>query len=88
MTDIGEAVLAISAAIEQQSAATGEISKSAHTAAQETATVSETISQVSGAITTTDVAAGEVVERARTLGKQASDLNQSLQQFLSQLLAA
>lgn len=88
VTDIGQAVIAISAAIEEQTAATGEIAKSANSAASETATVSETIAKVSDAIISTDAAAGTVVERARTLGREAADLNRSLRQFLDRLLAA
>ncbi|WP_072394995.1 methyl-accepting chemotaxis protein [Hyphomicrobium sp. CS1GBMeth3] len=88
VTDISDAVVAISSAMEQQTAATGEIAKSAQSAAGETATVSENIEEVSHAITTTDKAAGIVVERARSLGHEASELNQSLQQFIGRLLAA
>ncbi len=88
VTDISQAVVAISSAIEQQTAATGEIAKSAQSAAGETLTVSENIEEVSQAITTTDKAAGIVVERARSLGHEATELNKSLHQFIDRLLAA
>lgn len=88
VSDISHAVVAISSAIEEQTAATGEIAKSALSAAGETATVSENIDEVSQAITTTDKAAGDVVQRARILGNEASELNHSLHQFIKRLLAA
>jgi methyl-accepting chemotaxis protein len=88
VTDISHAVVAISAAIEEQTAATGEIAKSAQSAAGETATVSENIEEVSQAINTTDKAAIVVVERARSLGHEASELDRSLRDFLDRLLAA
>ncbi len=88
VTDISHAVVAISSAIEEQTAATGEIAKSAQSAAGETATVSENIEEVSQAITTTDKAASVVVERARSLGQEASELDRSLRHFLERLLAA
>jgi methyl-accepting chemotaxis protein len=88
VTDISHAVVAISAAIEEQTTATGEIAKSAQSAADETASVSENIGEVSQAITTTDKAANVVVERARSLGQEASELDRSLRHFLDRLLAA
>jgi methyl-accepting chemotaxis protein len=88
VTDISHAVVAISSAIEEQTAATGEIAKSAQSAAGETATVSENIEEVSQAINTTDKAAIVVVERARSLGHEASELDRSLRHFLERLLAA
>jgi methyl-accepting chemotaxis protein len=88
VTDISHAVVAISSAIEEQTAATGEIAKSAQSAAGETATVTENIEEVSQAIHTTDKAANDVVARARSLGQEASELDRSLRHFLERLLAA
>ncbi|MFA5948968.1 MAG: methyl-accepting chemotaxis protein [Hyphomicrobium sp.] len=88
VADIGHAVISISAAIEEQTAATAEIAKSAMSAAGETSTVTGTINEVSIAIGSTDKAAYDVVGRARALGKEATDLSSSLRQFLDRLLAA
>ncbi len=80
--------MSINSAIEQQTAATQEIAKSALSAADETSTVASSIAEVRNAISTTDQAANRVVAQARTLGTQSTELSSELQKFISRLLAA
>jgi methyl-accepting chemotaxis protein len=86
--DLGHAVSSVATAVEEQTAATSEIARSAQNAARGTEVVSFNIADVSNAVITTDDAAGTVVERARSLGNQATELSEGLRRFLDQLLAA
>ncbi|HYH38105.1 MAG TPA: HAMP domain-containing methyl-accepting chemotaxis protein [Azospirillum sp.] len=89
---VGETVVAIDQIIgtiaqsmEQQAAATQEISRNVHEAAVGTADVSSTIGDVSASAGETGAAAGEVLRAAELLDGQASTLSGEVRQFIGRL---
>ena len=79
---------AIAAAVEQQGAATQEITRNMQKVAQATEHVSSNISGVSRAVGATGSAASEVLTTAHTLGEQADSLRSNVSAFLGKLKAA
>ncbi|SIT10815.1 methyl-accepting chemotaxis sensory transducer with TarH sensor [Insolitispirillum peregrinum] len=79
---INEIAAAISAAVEEQGAATREIARNTHQAAQGTNSVSGTITEVSSAARETGDAASMVLQRATGLSDQADQLQQAVHDFL------
>jgi len=85
MADIS---IAIAAAIEEQTAATGEIARSVTEAARGTEDVSSNIAGVHEASATTGAAAGQILGAANGLSEQAEALNAHVGRFISGVKAA
>ncbi|QCG97339.1 HAMP domain-containing protein [Azospirillum sp. TSA2s] len=84
---IDEIVGSIAGAMEQQAAATEEITRNVQEAAAGTAEVSQTIATVSTSAGETGTAAGEVLRAAELLDGQASTLNREVTHFIGRLRA-
>jgi methyl-accepting chemotaxis protein len=85
---INEIASAISVAVEQQGAATGEISQSVQQAAQGTQQVDENIARVSQGAGQTGDAAGQVLVAAQDLSQQSASLKDEVEKFLGKVRAA
>ncbi len=79
---INEITVAIAAAIEEQGAATGEISRNVQQAADGTREVSSNIADVSAAANQTDTAAGQVLSLATSLSSESDRLRQEVATFI------
>ncbi|HEV7367849.1 methyl-accepting chemotaxis protein [Arenibaculum sp.] len=86
--DIDQAAAGMASAVEQQSAATLEISRNAQQAAQGTEEVTGSITGVQGAAEQTGQAAVSVRDAAGGLARQARDLEQAVATFLAEVRAA
>ena len=78
----------LASAIEEQSAATGEISNNSQQAAAGTQEVSNNIAAVNQAATETGTVASQVVLSAGDLSKQAEKLRCEVEKFLIEVRAA
>jgi methyl-accepting chemotaxis protein len=78
----------ISVSVEQQGAATSEIARNVHEAAQGTQAVTDTINGVSEAASSTGSAAEQVLASAGTLAENSNRLRQEVGDFLSLVRAA
>jgi methyl-accepting chemotaxis protein len=85
---VSETATAIASAVEQQGAATQEISRNVQQAAQGTGEVSSTIVAVSGAARQTGAAANEVLSSAGELYRNGVMLRQRVDDFLREVRAA
>ncbi len=85
---INEISTSIAAAIEEQSAATNEISRNVQQAAIGTREVSSNIAQVTEAAGTTGAAAHQVLGAAGGLASQAENLRRDVESFLAAIRAA
>ena len=88
ISSIDEITTTISAAVEEQNAATGEISFSVQQAAAGTMEVSRTIEGVREAADETGNAANQVLEAADSMAREANTLRGEIEKFLSGLRAA
>ncbi|MDR3516509.1 MAG: HAMP domain-containing methyl-accepting chemotaxis protein [Azospirillaceae bacterium] len=87
ITQIAETQSAIAAAVEQQHAATAEISRNAVEASRSTAGINETIRVVSNAARTTGTAAEQVRDVARDVARQSESLRGEVGNFLADVRA-
>lgn len=78
----------IAAAVEEQGAATIEISRNVHNAAKGTSEVSHGITEVTRSAGETDSAAGNVDQAARELAKHSHDLQSEVFDFISKVKVA
>ncbi|WP_375548867.1 globin-coupled sensor protein [Oceanicaulis alexandrii] len=78
----------ISAAVEEQNAATAEISRNTEQTAQSAGSVSQTIVGVLSSVQSTASSAQGLVESSDDLGRQADKLREDVAQFLKRLRAA
>jgi methyl-accepting chemotaxis protein len=85
---INEIASTISAAVEQQGSATGEISRNVQEAAKGTQQVDDNITQVSKGADETGAAAGEVLSAAQQMTQQSTSLKDEVEKFLNQVRAA
>jgi methyl-accepting chemotaxis protein len=85
---ISEISTTIAAAIEEQGAATGEITRSTQETAHGTEAVSRNIAGVSEAASKTGAAAAEVLAASGGLGEQAETLRAEVDHFLATIRAA
>jgi methyl-accepting chemotaxis protein len=88
VVEMDEIATAISAAVEEQGAATREISRNVEEAAAGTRDVTSNISNVSRAANDTGESSGEVLHASRELSKNADNLNAQVQQFLTDIRTA
>jgi methyl-accepting chemotaxis protein len=82
---INEYSAAISAAIEEQSAVTGEIASNMGSAALKTQTISTNIEEVTGSASEASFSASQVLDAARALSTEAETLRREVDQFLSEV---
>ena len=85
---INDIAASISAAVEEQGAATGEISANVQQAAQGTQNVDDSIAEVSRGANETGSAAGEVLTASQALSTQSAALRGEVERFLEQVRAA
>jgi methyl-accepting chemotaxis protein len=85
MTEIEKVTTAIASAVEEQGAATQEISRNANLAAQGTKTLADNISTVNGAIGETTRSAGAVLDASLSLSDEANRLTEEVQNFFAAL---
>lgn len=85
---VSEISTAIASAVEEQGAATQEISRNVQQAAQGTQEVSSNIGGVTQAAQQTGAAAGEVLSAAQELGKNGEVLRSQVDEFLRTVRAA
>jgi methyl-accepting chemotaxis protein len=88
ITEISEISASISSAVEQQSAATSEISRNIQLAATRTQAVSESIGTVTEAAAETGSAADRVLSSTRSLASEASGLRRIVGGFLENVRKA
>ena len=88
ISKINEIATSISAAVEEQGAATGEISRSVQQAAEGSQEVSQNISSVRDAAESTGKTALQVQEVSNEMAKEVSDLDREVENFLSQIRAS
>jgi len=79
---------AIAAAVEQQNAATAEISRNTSITADETQAITEAIAEVTGSVGTTDQSAREVDRSSAAMRDKSETMRKELQSFLSRIRAA
>ncbi|WP_373086275.1 methyl-accepting chemotaxis protein [Sneathiella sp.] len=82
---INDVAASISAAVEQQGAATGEISRSIQQAAQGSLEVSQNIISLRDAASSTGKTALDVCEVSTEMVKEVSNLDKEVERFLSQI---
>ncbi|MBI4968055.1 MAG: HAMP domain-containing protein [Rhodospirillales bacterium] len=88
ISQISEISAAIASAVEEQGAATGEISRNVQQAAAGTQEVTSNISGVLQASTETGRASSQVLDAATGLSQQAEHLKEDVNRFISHLRAA
>ncbi|HYG90784.1 MAG TPA: methyl-accepting chemotaxis protein [Azospirillum sp.] len=88
ITTMNEIASTIAAAIEEQNATTGEITRNVQQAAQGTEEVSGNIVQVNQAATQTGSAATQVLGASSELSRQAESLRREVETFLAGIRAA
>jgi methyl-accepting chemotaxis protein len=86
--EVNEISTSIASAVEQQTAATQEISRNVQQAANGTEEVSSNVSGMTEAIDHTDGAAREMLEAANALAGQAEAMHGEVEQFLATIRAA
>ena len=77
----------ISAAVEKQAIATGEISRSAADAARSAEAAAGSMKRLASAVGETDQSAAQVHQSAEDVGRQANDLSATIDQFLQETAA-
>jgi methyl-accepting chemotaxis protein len=85
MMEIEKVTTAIASAVEEQGAATQEISRNATLAAQGTKLLADNISTVNGAIGETTRSAGAVLNASESLSQEANRLTTEVQSFFTAL---
>lgn len=85
VVEVSEFSTNVAAAIEEQTATTGDISRNIQTSATATRTASEAIEQVDTASVTTVAAVNQVVGAAESVGEKALQLKTDLASFLADL---
>jgi methyl-accepting chemotaxis protein len=86
--DVSSIATSIASAVEEQGAATQEITRNTQLAAVRTRDVSDNIAGVTAEADATGAAAGGVKVAAETLGQQADRLRSQVQDFLAKMRAA
>lgn len=88
ITSINEIAATIAAAIEEQNATTGEITRNVQQAAQGTQQVSDNVLQVNQGATQTGAAATQVLGASDELARQSETLRREVETFLAGIRAA
>jgi methyl-accepting chemotaxis protein len=87
MKGIDSCATAVSAAVEEQSAATGEISHNVASASDGAKLVVQVLGDVSGAAAQTRESAENVLSASRTVEAAATELRKEIEGFLSRVAA-
>jgi methyl-accepting chemotaxis protein len=87
MREIQHYASGVAASIEEQSAATDDISSNVATAAQATQSMAEVLSDVAGAATQTHMSAEVVLDTSQTVEAAVADLHRHIEQFLASVAA-
>jgi methyl-accepting chemotaxis protein len=87
MEEIQHYAAGVATSIEQQSAATNNISANVASAAQATQTMAAVLSDVAGAATQTHVSAEVVLDASRSVENTVADLRQHIDNFLARVAA-
>jgi methyl-accepting chemotaxis protein len=87
MQEIQHYASGVAAAIEQQSAATNNISSNVASAAQATQTVAEVLSDVAGAATQTHMSAEVVLDTSQSVDAAVAGLRRHIEEFLASVAA-
>jgi len=87
MQEIQHCTSGVAASIEEQNAATSDISINVATAAQATQTVTGALSNVAGAATQTNQSAAIVLESSQSVDAAVADLRRQVEAFLSRVAA-
>jgi methyl-accepting chemotaxis protein len=87
MQEIQHYASGVAASIEQQSAATNNISSNVASAAQAAQTVAEVLSDVAGAATQTRVSAEIVLDTSQLVEVAVADLRRQIENFLAGVAA-
>jgi methyl-accepting chemotaxis protein len=85
---LGESMMAIATAVEQQNASTQEITRSAQEAAVGTQDVASNITSVQHSVTETGSASGQVLTAASDLSSQSEALDHQINRFLADIRSA
>ncbi|PWE16878.1 chemotaxis protein [Marinicauda salina] len=88
IAEMNEISTAIAAAMEEQRAAAGEITRSAHDAATGTRQVAQSIQKVDAAASETGQCASQVNDSSQSLNSEASNLREAVSKFLEGVRAA
>jgi methyl-accepting chemotaxis protein len=87
MQEIQHYASGVAASIEQQSAATSNISSNVASAAEATQTVAHMLSDVAGAVTQTKTSAEFVLQTSNAVEAAVADLRRHIEHFLSSVAA-
>jgi methyl-accepting chemotaxis protein len=87
MQEIQHYASGVATAIEEQSAATGNIADNVATAAQATQTVAAVLNDVAGAATQTNMSAGVVLDGSQSVEAAVGDLRRHVDDFLASVAA-
>ena len=87
MREINRYTSAVAASVEQQSAATGQISRNVASAAQGTGVVSTVLAKVSDAATSTRSSAHTVLDGSRAVETAVAELRGEVETFLAKVVA-
>ena len=87
MREINKYTSAVAASIEQQSAATGQISSNVIHAAEETNVVGAVLGRVNEAATHTSASAGAVLDGSQAVEAAVSELRTEVEDFLRKVMA-
>jgi methyl-accepting chemotaxis protein len=87
MREINGYTSTVAASVEQQSAATGQISLNVTNAARESNVVNSVLGEVAGAASETRISAQTMLEASQTVEAVVSDLRNEVQTFLSKVAA-
>jgi len=88
VSDLLETTSAIAAAIEQQNAATGEISRNTDITARETQSITKAINDVTASVSATEATAQSVSETSAIMQERAETVSREVQAFLQRIRAA
>ena len=87
MLEIDQYTSAVAASVEQQNAATGQISRNVTNATQGTRAVVSVLDKVAGAITKSSVSADTVLKTSQTVEAAATTLREKVEGFLRKVAA-
>jgi methyl-accepting chemotaxis protein len=86
--DLQETTTAIAAAIEEQNAATSEISRNTEVTARETQSINRAISDVTASVAATETTAESVSKTSSVMMEKAEVVSREIENFLNRIRAA
>ncbi|HEY9550057.1 MAG TPA: methyl-accepting chemotaxis protein [Kiloniellaceae bacterium] len=88
VSDLLETTTAIAAAIEEQNAATSEISRNTEVTSRETQSITQAISDVTASVRATEATAQSVSQTSAVMQEKAETVSREVQNFLQRIRAA